>query len=421
MTLRHRYVRRVVAVVAMLCLFPNISFGYSVLAHEAIIDTLWDSDITPVLLKRFPNANVDDLRKAHAYAYGGAIIQDLGYYPFGSKFYSSLTHYVRAGEFVQTMLAESHDLNEFAFALGALSHYWADVQGHHATNTSVALLYPDLRARYGDYINYSQKHSAHIQTEFGFDVVQVARGHYASQAYHDFIGFKVSRDLLARSFRMTYGIELSSLFLNLDLAFSTYRLSVSDVIPRMTRVAWDTHKKSIASIDTAPNSSAAFEYKISRTDSENEWSRKYGKPGPLSKVLSAILKVIPKVGPLKGFAIRNQTAETQKLFVEAYENVIHSYRDALTSLSADTLHLANLNLDIGKPTRRGEYSLTDRAYAKLVDEVAESKYKYLGVALRSDILAFYSDSAGSPVNHRLDLALIRLRDTRVALAADSGQ
>src|SRR5258708_40157175 len=73
------------------------AYSYSVLTHEAIVDSTWDSAIKPLLLKRFPASTEDDLTAAHAYASGGSIIQDLGYYPFGSMFYSDLRHYVLSG------------------------------------------------------------------------------------------------------------------------------------------------------------------------------------------------------------------------------------------------------------------------------------------------------------------------------------
>ena len=97
---------------------PPNGAGYSVLTHEAIIDAAWKDDIEPLLLKRFPNATPEELREAHAYAYGGGIIQDLGYYPFGNDFFSDLTHYVRSGDFVLALIEESRDLNEYSFALG---------------------------------------------------------------------------------------------------------------------------------------------------------------------------------------------------------------------------------------------------------------------------------------------------------------
>jgi hypothetical protein len=174
--------------------------GYSVLTHEAIIDAAWKDGIEPLLLSRFPYATPEQLLQAHAYAYGGAIIQDMGYYPFGSQFFSDLTHYVRSGDFVLALIAESHDLNEYAFALGALAHYAADTTGHPlATNLSVAIMYPKLAKQYGPVITYDEKPSAHSQVEFGFDVDQVAEGNYAPRAYHDFIGFEVSKPVLERA------------------------------------------------------------------------------------------------------------------------------------------------------------------------------------------------------------------------------
>jgi hypothetical protein len=174
------------------CCAPSCA-GYAVLTHEAIIDAAWKDSIVPVLLKRFPNASPEQLLQAHAYAYGGAIIQDMGYYPFGNAFFSDLTHYVRSGDFVVALIEESRDLNEYAFALGALAHYAADDSGHAiATNRAVAMMYPKLARKYGPVVTYEDQPSAHAKVEFGFDVDQVAEGYYAPKAYHDFIGFEVS-------------------------------------------------------------------------------------------------------------------------------------------------------------------------------------------------------------------------------------
>ena len=183
--------------------------AYSVLTHEAIIDSSWPKDLRPLLLKRFPNATDDQLREAHAYAYGGAIIQDMGYYPFGSKLFSDLVHYTRSGDFVIALVKDAQEedpkdpqaLNDYAFALGALAHYAADNQGHPvAVNRTVPLVYPKLKAKFGPEITYEDNPSAHLKTEFGFDVIEVARGQYANDAYHDFIGFKVAKPLLERAF-----------------------------------------------------------------------------------------------------------------------------------------------------------------------------------------------------------------------------
>src|ERR1022692_3326005 len=69
--------------------------GYSVLTHEQLIDLTWADSIQPLLLRRFPMLTPAQLREAHAYAYGGCVIQDLGYYPFGKPIFSNLLHYVR--------------------------------------------------------------------------------------------------------------------------------------------------------------------------------------------------------------------------------------------------------------------------------------------------------------------------------------
>src|SRR5450631_2928979 len=176
--------------------WTSVSFGYTVLTHEAIIDSTWDTSVQKLLLKRFPNATPEELQRAHAYAYGGCIIQDMGYYPFSSRFFSDLTHYVRSGDFIEALIRGSQDLNEYAFALGALEHYAADTEGHRlATNRAVPILYPELRRKYGNDVTYWDNPTAHVRTEFGFDVLQVSLGHYAPDQYRDFIGFEVSREV----------------------------------------------------------------------------------------------------------------------------------------------------------------------------------------------------------------------------------
>jgi len=209
-----------------------------VLTHEAIVDSAWDRSIQPMLVKRFPLATPAELEGAHAYVYGGCILQDMGYYPFSSKQFSDLTHYVRSGDFVAALIRDSQDVNEYAFALGALAHYEADNSGHTlATNLAVPILYPELRTRFGKIITYWDHPVSHLRTEFGFDVLQVAMERYAPDRYRDFVGFEVSKPLLERAFLEIYGIELKDIFSNLDLALGSYRYSVSSVIPGMTRVA----------------------------------------------------------------------------------------------------------------------------------------------------------------------------------------
>src|SRR5690242_18057127 len=206
--------------------------AYSVLSHEAIVDALWDIKLKPILLERFPNSTPQELKKAHGFAYGGAIIQDLGYYPHGSKQFSDLTHYVRTGDFIIALVHESHDLNELAFALGALSHYVSDLDGHRfATNVAEPILYPKLQRKFGNVITYEDNPLGHLETEFGFDVLEVAKGNFAPQAYHDFVGFYVAKPVLQRGFHDTYGLDLQDVFKDFDRAVESYRHAVSNTIP----------------------------------------------------------------------------------------------------------------------------------------------------------------------------------------------
>src|SRR4029077_6586437 len=211
----------------------------AVLAHEAIVDSVWDTNIRQLLLKRFPGATATAIKEAHGYAYGGAIIQDLGYYPHGSILFSDLTHYVRSGDFVLALVRdarESNQLNDYAFALGAPAHYAADIAGHPiATNRAVALLYPKLKKKFGDSVTYEDDPLAHVKTEFGFDVLEVAQQHYAPDSYHDFIGFQVATPLLERAFQETYGLPLKAVLTDEDKVLNSYRHAVSQQIPKATR------------------------------------------------------------------------------------------------------------------------------------------------------------------------------------------
>src|SRR5258708_21508548 len=243
--------------------------GYSILTHEEIVDLLWGDQIKPLLLKKYPGATEDDLRKAHAFAYGGCLIQDMGYYPFGNKFFSDLTHYVRSGDFVEALLSEATDINEYAFALGALSHYASDITGHPTVNAAVATEFPKLKAKYGPEVTYAQDPKAHIQTEFGFDVVQVAKHRYPSDAYHDFIAFQVSKPVLERAFFKTYGIKLEDVFHDLDRSIGSFRRSVSSIIPEMTRVALVTRKADMVKEDPS-FAKEQFLYNLKRADYEKE-------------------------------------------------------------------------------------------------------------------------------------------------------
>lgn len=378
------------------------AFAYSVLTHEEIVDLLWTAEIRPLLLKRFPELTEDQLKEAHAYAYGGAVIQDLGYYPFGSKEFSNLVHYARSGDFVRELRLESQDANEYAFALGALSHYAADIAGHPAVNLAVAVNYPKLRAKYGKSVKYAEDKTAHLKTEFGFDMVQVAKNRYASEQYHDFIGFKVSKPLLERVFPVVYGVELQDVLPHADLAISSYRFCISRLIPEMTQVALRTHKKDLMR-EMPTFAKRKFLYRLSRSDYEKEWGKDYQKPGFRVRFMATLLRFFPKIGPFKAMAFKNPTPQTEELYFKSINVTVDQYRAFLEQIRADVLLVPNCDLDDGRGTKAGEYSLTDDTYAKLLGELSERKFDRTTTDLRDNILHFYSDLS-APLETKKDAA-----------------
>src|SRR6266478_5236686 len=387
---------RVVALLLVLLMCASGSFAYSVLTHEQIVDLAWTDYLSPLLLKRFPTLTEEQLKEAHGYAYGGAVIQDLGYYPFGSVEFSNLVHYVRSGDFVRELLLQSQDANEYAFALGALAHYASDIAGHPAVNQAVSIQYPKLRAKYGNSVRYAQDHTAHLKTEFGFDMVQVAKNRYASQQYHDFIGFKVSKPLLERAFPVIYGVEVKDILAHEDLAVGTYRFSISRLIPQMTKVALQTHKKELMS-EKPSVAKKKFLYRLKRTDYEKEWGKDYIKPGLGTRILATILRLMPKIGPFKALAFKVPTPQTEDMYIKSINVTVDRYRAFLEQTRANSLQLPNVDFDTGQETKPAEYSLTDDTYAKLLTRLSEQKFNGVTPDLRDNILHFYSDLS-APIN-----------------------
>jgi hypothetical protein len=382
--------RSAVLVLGLIAALAQIGGAYSVLTHEEIVDLAWKDRIEPLLKKRFPTATDDDLKKAYAFAYGGSLVQDMGYYPFGNKYFSDLTHYVRSGDFIVNLVRESSDLNEYAFALGALAHYSADNCGHPTVNRSVAIEFPKLRKKYGDEVTYADNPKAHIRTEFGFDMTQVARNRYTSDRYHDFIGFEISKPVLERAFQDTYGMPLSEVMSNEDLAIGTFRRAIGTMIPEMTRVALVARKKEI--VQETPNfNERQFRYYLSRTAYQREWGKGYRKPGFRERLLAFLLRIVPKIGPFKAVDFKIPTPKTEDLYVASVNQTVQNYEQLLHDVGAGDLHLTNTDFDTGHDTHAGEYVLTDNAYAHLLHQLAQDKFVLLTPELRQNILAFYGD------------------------------
>lgn len=365
------------------------SYAYSVLTHEQVVDFVWDSNIKPLLLQRYPHATPEQLREAHAYAYGGCLIQDMGYYPGGNKFFSDLVHYVRSGDFVREMIRQSRDIDELAFALGALAHYVSDTNGHPTVNRSVPKEFPKLRKKFGDVVTYSDDPPSHIQTEFGFDVLEVAKQRYTSQAYHDFIGFEVAQPLLERAFFATYDLDLRSVFSDEDRAIGSYRHAISAWLPRLTQVALITKKDELEAI---PNFNAKkFRYTLKRAEYEKEWGTNYYRPSFFARVLAVIVKILPKVGPLRAIDPKPPTPQTESMYLASVQKTVDAYQKALEAVQNRHLALIDDNLDTGNKTEPGDYKLADRAYARLLKELARKKFADTQPELRHNLLAFYSD------------------------------
>jgi hypothetical protein len=364
--------------------------GYSVLTHEQVVDLLWNDRIQPLLLKRFPQATEDDLSKAHAYAYGGSVIQDMGYYPFGNQYFSDLVHYVRSGDFVRMLIQDSSDLNQYAFALGALAHYASDNSGHPTINHVVALEFPRLRSKYGEEVTYADDPKAHIRTEFGFDMEQVAKNRYTSDRYHDFIGFEVSKPLLQQAFLETYNLRLEDVFGDVDLAIGSFRRGVSKVIPEMTRVALLSRRKEIVK-DTPNFNEKKFLYYLSRAQYNQEWGSVYRQPGVGTRILSFFLKLVPKVGPFKAAAFKIPTTQTEDMYIKSVDRTVENYRYLLRRVEGGDLALANTDCDTGRPIRPGEYKLGDKTFARLLDQLASKNFDQVSPELRASLMSFYSD------------------------------
>ncbi len=393
-------------------------FPCSVLSHEAIVDAAWATKLEPLLRAKFPRASPDDLKAAHAYAYGGAIIQDLGYYPHGSKFFSDLTHYVRTGDFVLALIAEAQEMNELAFSLGALSHYSSDSDVHrYATNPGEAMLYPKLARKFGPVVTYEQDPAAHLKTEFGFDVLEVAKGNFAPEAYHSFIGFAVSAPLLNRAFRRTYGLELADLFANTDRSIGSYRRAVSRTIPAATRVAWAERESDIRKAQPGITE-AKFVYLMKRSSYERDWGVQYDRPTLGDRIAAEVVKLVPPIGPLRALKFRMPTPEVEKIFLQSFEKSISAYAAQLDEERVKALQMPNINYDLGEAAPPGKYALQDKTYALWLDALAKKQFETVTPDVRQEFLTYF-EKVPSSVGAAKDKKRVRL-ETELAQLKELG-
>ncbi len=400
---------------------PSSLYAYSILSHQALIDQSWEKSIKPLLKLKYPKSTEEELKEAHAYAYGGAIAPDMGYFPFGNVFFTDLVHYVRSGDFVNALLDEADSLNEYAFALGFLCHYNADRYGHHlAINRCVALTYPKMEKKYGEIVTYAQNHISHKRIEFSFDVLQTARGNYVSQAYHNFIGFKVSRPVLERAFLTTYGLDLNSVFANLSLAIESFRLTVKSLFPVLTRAAWVNKRPEIAKLNPTITS-REFRYHMRKADYNKEFKKSGKQPGIFANLLALIIRISPKLGPLKILKFKEPGGEGEKLFVQSFDTALFHYCSVINRLSSEKVNLTNIDYDTGNLTSPGEYPLTDKNYGILILKLQKKNFAYLNKDLKQNIIDFYGSDNSSLISYKnkkkkkkINNALVEMKVAKVS-------
>lgn len=354
---------RIAAVLLLvLLLVPRPATAFSVLAHQGVVDGAWESSLVPEIRRRFPNATPDEIAKARAFAYGGSHVADLGYFPLGSALFTNLLHYVRTGEFISALLAAARTPDEYAFALGALAHWVGDTTGHpEGTNRAVPIIYPKLRKKYGDHVTYADDHSAHATTEFRFDVFQMSRNKRTRDLFRHALQFEVSERVLNEAFERTYGLRLDDLFESTDVAIATYRWGFRTLIHEATGIAWELYRSDIEKLD--PQATAeSFVFDLPRADYEQEFGKAYREPGYFARFVGWIVRLVPNVGPFKRTPYAPLPPEVQRLFTAAFDHASGKYRTAVGQIRDGRLELPDANLDVGRPTARGEYEPADEAF-----------------------------------------------------------
>lgn len=399
-----------VALLITLTLAPSGTRAYSVLTHEELIDLAWNDSIRPLLLAKFPNATEHQLVVAHSYAYGGSAVQDMGYYPFGKRFFSNLTHYVRSGDFVAWMLQNARTLDEYAFAIGALSHYLGDSIGHsRAINPATAMAFPKLEHKYGPSVTYGESPHGHIRTEFAFDVQELTNLEFAPPAYLRAVGFRVPRRFLERAFVHTYGFDIRSILGPDRPALRSYRTSVRSFIPKFAEAEVVLHRHSFPS-PPDDESYRTFAQRVHRTNYDRRWKHTYKGPGFKAHLLAIVVFLVPKIGAASDLAIKIPTPETQALYFQSVNHTVDVLNQTLHSLSEDAdppISLANLDLDTGNRGKLGEYPLADHTYAELLKRLTKERKQVIPLELKRHLLDYYVHSTEHDEHLVERLALIQ--------------
>jgi len=389
--LRFSTVSIVLGLATLLAAPPNVR-AYSVLTHEELIDLAWNDSIQPLLLARFPGASGEQLREAHAYAYGGSAIQDMGYYPFGKPFFSDLTHYVRSGDFVAWLFHNARTMDEYAFAIGALSHYLGDSIGHsEAINPATAVEFPNLKRKFGPSITYDQSPHGHIRTEFAFDIDELTDTAFAPPAYLHFIGLKVPEKFLEQAFISTYGFDIHELFARTRPALRSYRTSVRSFIPAFAEAEVVLHRHQFPP-DPDDEAHRIFAERVAQTNYQRHWAHTFRGPGIRAHLLAVLVFIIPKIGAVSDLAIKIPNHDTEEWYIRSVNNTVDAFRgmlDVMATNSGSPAALPNLDLDTGKHVNLGDYPLTDQTYAALLNRITSKPDQVIPKYLKQNIIEYY--------------------------------
>jgi hypothetical protein len=401
--------------------------AYSVLTHEALIDLTWADSIRPLLLARYPNLTPAQLREARAYAYGGCVIQDLGYYPFGRALFSNLLHYVRTGDFVRALFRDSKSPDDIAFAIGALSHYLGDTIGHaDAVNLAVANEFPRLAARYGPTVNYAEGPHQHVRTEFAFDINQIVKYRLPPQGYLDHIGFAIPIPLLTRAFYDTYGLDLSKVLGARRLTLRGYRFSVRAFLPRIAYAERLLYRSRMPP-DVPSPALDQFNQEVARLAASGNWAGYRTHAGIGTYMLAGIIRILPKFGPLADLAIRGPSPQAEQDYVDSLMKTTAALREALAQVS-HTSTLGNKDLDTGDEVHPGTYPLEDYAYADLLHQMTQDPTSPIPFGIKRDLLAYFTDISRAKyiqakpsllAQVQADLPILTTISTKAAYPADA--
>lgn len=377
--------------VLVLLTFSRAGVSYSVQTHEQLIDLAWKQSIRPLLLERYPHLTEAQITEAHAYAYGGCAIQDLGYYPFGNPFLSNLTHYVRPGDFILSLIDNAQNSDELAFAIGALSHYIGDTIGHsEAINEAVGVEFPKLAKKYGPIVTYDEGEHPHVRTEFAFDVNQISKRRFAPSAYLNHVGLAVPVPLLRRALFQTYGVDLYDVIGHRRPVLTGYRFAVRSFLPRIAQAEVVLHKNGFPP-EISSKALDSLNKNLAQSDFENGWEQYRKKPGIGTHLLAYILFILPRIGPLSDAAIRGPNAQTEASYIASLNHSIDALRHILINFDSVDYLVPNRDLDTGGMVRSGTSRLTDQTYGKLVGFLTRTPARPVPFALKQNIANYYSD------------------------------